>query len=52
MRKTAALACAKVHTLFPDVVAEVGVVDTLYDMLRDRDSMVVITIVSIRGELC
>ena len=41
VRKTAVMACVKLHRLQPEALVEGDVVNTLYNMLRDRDAQVV-----------
>lgn len=41
VRKTGVIGILKVFSLNPDLIRETGMVDTLYNMLRDRDPQVV-----------
>ncbi len=41
VRKTAVIACVKLHRLTPEALVQNDVVNTLYNMLRDRDALVV-----------
>ena len=41
VRKTAVMACVKLHRLAPDSIVDGDIVNKLYDMLRDRDPQVV-----------
>jgi len=41
VRKTAVMACIKLHRLAPEALVQGDVVNTLYNMLRDRDAQVV-----------
>lgn len=50
VRKTAVLACAKLHRHAPDVVKE-SFVDVLYDMLRDKDTSVIVNAISSLDEI-
>ena len=40
VRKTAVMGALKVHRLSPEAIAEQGIVDTLYDMIKDSDTQV------------
>ena len=40
VRKTAVIACVKLHRLQPEALVQNDAVNTLYNMLRDRDAQV------------
>ena len=42
VRKTAVMGCVKLHLLSPEHVTEYDIVNTLYNMLRDRDAQHVV----------
>ena len=41
VRKTAVMACIKLHRLAPEALVQADTVNTLYNMIRDRDAQVV-----------
>ncbi len=45
VRKTGVLGVAKIFRLAPEVIKETDLVDTLYGMLRDRDTVVVTNVI-------
>ena len=51
MRKTAVMACVKLHRLQPEALVEGDVVNTLYNMLRDRDAQVVANCICALNEI-
>jgi len=51
VRKTAVMACVKLHRLQPDTLVQHDVVNTLYNMLRDRDAQVVANCICALNEI-
>ena len=51
VRKTAVIACIKLHRLAPEALVQNDAVNTLYNMLRDRDALVVSNCVSALNEI-
>ena len=51
VRKTAVMACVKLHRLQPEALVENDVVNTLYNMLRDRDAQVVANCICALNEI-
>ena len=51
VRKTAVMACIKLHRLDADAVVQLDVVNTLYNMLRDRDAQVVANCICALNEI-
>jgi len=51
VRKTAVMGILKIYHLDPEIVTRCNFVDTLYDMLRDPDSSVVVNCILVLNEL-
>ena len=51
VRKTAVMACVKLHRLAPEALVEADVVNVLYNMLRDRDAQVVANCICALNEI-
>ena len=51
VRKTAVMACIKLHRLAPEMITDLDVVNKLYDMLRDRDPQVVANCICALNEI-
>ena len=51
VRKTAVMACVKLHRLAPDSIVDGDIVNKLYDMLRDRDPQVVANCICALNEI-
>eukprot|EP00457_Paulinella_chromatophora_P002126 gb/GEZN01002130.1/.p1 GENE.gb/GEZN01002130.1/~~gb/GEZN01002130.1/.p1 ORF type:complete len:811 (-),score=160.01 gb/GEZN01002130.1/:195-2393(-) len=51
VRKTAAIACAKVYRISPMVIKSSDLVDVLYDMLKDKHTGVVASVIASLNEI-
>ena len=51
VRKTAVMACVKLQRLAPEALVEADAVNTLYNMLRDRDALVVANCICALNEI-
>jgi AP-4 complex subunit beta-1 len=51
VRKTACVGVAKVGVMYPDVIRNSDLIDVLYNMLRDRDSQVIVNVIYALNEV-
>lgn len=51
VRKTAAMGCAKLYRNAPSVVKESDIVDILYNMLKDKDPLVITSVIDALNEV-